>query len=253
LDDFNQESNKLKEEDKNNISINNNIRIEELLKKISEDVVFDEKYQDLIELGIENDSLGNLIFEQDDFTDFSDTFERTQYLTSELYPIKGSEVKISDIFVCKPNQNKKPKSEGAGYILTKFKNEECVYIQEQFFNYNIDRSMSYLTIANYIENIKYITSILNERINKKYFFQIDRIMLFLYKLLCKTFILTKSGNLDTKTFKVKDKKIIFCLQIENKYSDNQLRKLYDKGIVLDYQKVNNLDYILVKCNDRIFF
>jgi len=97
-------------------------------------------------------------------------------------------------------------------MLTKLKNEESVYLQQLFFSYGIERTIDYLSISNYIQNLKYIVSLLNHKI-KNNDEDIQSALLFLYKLLCKTFILNKCNEFDTKTFKIIDREIIYCLKI----------------------------------------
>jgi len=132
-------------------------------------------------------------------------------------------------------------------MLTKLKNEESIYIQQQFFQKEIERTMSYMSLANFLENLKYISQILEDQINLEKYDKIEDSLLFLYKLLCKTFILSRSNSLDTKTFIVENSLITFCLMVENKYTEDQIKKLLEKNIILDhYVDENNRNMLKVK-------
>jgi len=76
--------------------------LEESLKESALNFQFNEDYSDLLEIGEDEGSFGNFVLENENFFLFDEDFERTQYLKEELYPTKGPEVKISDIFVTKP-------------------------------------------------------------------------------------------------------------------------------------------------------
>jgi len=69
-----------------------------------------------------------------------------------------------------------------------------------FFRKEIERTMNYISLSNFVENLKYVTQILEDQIQNNKYDQIENSLLFLYKLLCKTFILSKASELDTKTF-----------------------------------------------------
>jgi hypothetical protein len=243
----------LEEEDYNSgIKIEQIDNTETTLKKAAQNMVFDDSFNDLIEEdNTDIAKIGNMMLEFDDFDIIEEEFGRGQYLREELYSIKGSEVKLSDIFVSKPEKNKKQKKEGAGYMLTKLCDEESIYIQSLFFQKNIDRTTTYLSLPNFIQNLNYIVAIINHKlINNDT--DIQSSLLFLYKLLCKTFILNKCNDHDTKTFKIVDRKIVFCLRVENNYTSEQIKKLLEKNLIMEKIETKLTNYLIIKCNYNLF-
>jgi len=226
---------------------------EETLMASAMDFEFDDSFNDLLDIDESDSNFGKFMLENENLFLFDEEFERTQYLTKEVYPTKGPEVKVSDIFITKPIFNsKKEKKEGAGYMLTKLKNEESIYVQQQFFRKEIERTMNYISLSNFVENLKYVTQILEDQIQNNKYDQIENSLLFLYKLLCKTFILSKASELDTKTFIVEKGLITFCLVVENKYTEEQIKKLVDRNIILDHYTIEGKNILKVKCTEAVY-
>jgi hypothetical protein len=230
---------------------NKNENIEDVLMIAAQNMVFDETFTDMIIEESDLGKYGNAILEGQDYDFGEDYFGKGQYLTEEMLTIKGVEVKLSDIFVNKPEKKIKNKKEGAGYILTQLKNEESIYIQNSFFKKSVEKTNSYLSLGNYIYNLKYIINIINKKLQNNDMV-LNSALIFLYKILCKTFILTKVNDLDNKTFKIIDRTITTCLKIENNYNNDKIRILIEKNLILDQYIALDKNYLIIKCNETIF-
>jgi len=79
-------------------------------------------------------------------------------------------------------------------------------------------------------------------------------ILFFFFINCyvKHLFLINPTDLDVKTFVVEDRKIIFCFVVENKYTEDQIKKLFDKGIILDHYTRDEKNYLKVRCNEILY-
>jgi len=193
---------------------------------------------------------GNKMLEAEMFEDIMmEKKKETQYLSKENLIYEGIDVKLSDIFITRPKKDKK--TEGTGYMMNKLKNLESPYIQQLFFKYDVESTTINMSIQNYKKNltraIEFISDINNNEDNTQTYG-----LIYLYKLLCKTFIKYKSKEEDIKTFRVKDRAIILCLIYENDFEPNKFNLLLNKNLIIDKTMINDVEYLVIKCNDIIF-
>jgi len=93
---------------------------EEVLKRAAQNMVFDESFKDLIEEEYTDVAkIGNMMLEFEDMDLLEEEYGRGQYLKEELYATRGPEVKLSDIFITKPQKSIKQKKGGSRIYVNK--------------------------------------------------------------------------------------------------------------------------------------
>jgi len=164
-----------------------------------------------------------------------------KYLTEEKLKGNIPNISFDDIFIIKPERHRHDykKKEGIGYMLTRLKNLESLYIHQLFFKYNIDVKMRSLNLASYIYELNQICGLLLVVDKSDHEF----VYLLLYILMCKTFLKPNSEN-DDKKFIVMEKKIVFLKKImKENVTKSQIEFLETKKILYKVEKENENENI----------
>jgi len=183
-------------------------RLEDLLKKIDVPIPNDflEEYEEY-DVPILTDTIG-LIDEEENYH-----YTESKYFNKEQLNIGGFDVKLRDIFVTPPKSKWKRK-EGVGYMLTQLKNLDSYYIIQLFYQFEISKHPNYCTLSNFIKNLDYMIDLLDYNSEKKSDHD-HYCYLYLYKLLCSTFITNEINDKDEKRFFIQDGKIILAILMRN--------------------------------------
>jgi len=77
-------------------------------------------------------------------------------------------------------------------------------------------------------------------------------LLMLYKLMCQTYLLYKTHENDRKTFRVKSREIVHCLEFQNNLTPTQYNQMIDKQILMDKFKIQELEKIIIKVHENVW-
>jgi len=113
-------------------------------------------------------------------------------------------------------------------MLNKLKNLDSYYLTQFFFEKNIEKVFNYQTISNYLRNLDYIIELINYLflINEKK--TLVNCFLYLYRLLCHTFIVKNTNKVDYKDFRIINKEIILCIRFKKAELINSMQKIKEK-------------------------
>jgi len=209
IDDYFEKSFKNTKENQDSINIINFNKMEETLANSS------QQYDYVGDFLIEDDTF-NL---DEDMMDLIDEIDQPRHMSEKELSFGVPSISFEDIFILKPERQKPlTKKEGIGYMLTRLRNLESLFILQLLYKYDMTTKNRTMNLSSFILELRQLNNLLNKCDRSDY----EVIYLLLYILLCKTF-LKPNNEINEKQFFVNDREI-FCVKNILKKDDNVTRK-----------------------------